>query len=1031
MRVGFSNPPPPGSPTFLRWLPILFFFSGASSLIFETIFTRLLTYTFGNTAYAVSTVLAAFLGGLALGAFAIGRWVDRRGASLLTYGTLELLVGLYCLFTTSIFSLSTKAYVGLYHLMHLGMWSLTVVRFGLAAAVILIPTMLMGGTLPVLARCVAATGEGFQPLVDRLYAWNTLGAAAGTLASTYLLMPWLGVQGTIRLACAVNLAIFLSAAAGRWKGGRAEPGIAATPVATRDGEPHRRVLLAAAFLTGVVALVYEVVWTHILGFLVGNTVYAFGVMLFTFLCGLGWGAHLVARHLARPALWCRALAATQLFLGLAVFITLPLWNHLPDLFAQGLQRAWVWDVVGMAALLVARMAYSGWSIFPQVRRGRVPGARLLEFVVELALLAGLVYMPAATLWRHEAAGFVAAELLRFIASFYLLILPCLLLGISFPLLLNLATQAGGVGASVGGIYAANTAGTVLGSVLTGFLVLPALGSHSTLRAAATLDLLLGLGFALLLVPLSRARRCVLGLGVAALVLLVCGGAAQWDARGLMRGTYVYFDKGWSVDRVLYFDEDVQGGLTSVVTMGQRRVLLSNGKFQGDNDGEVGAQARFALTPILFTPRFERALVIGLGTGNTLRVLSLFPFRTIEVVEIAPHIVDAARRWFGDVNAGVFDRDPRVKLTLGDGRNVLLLTRQRYDLITIEVTSIWISGEADLYNREFYELCRSHLAEHGVLQQWVQIHHMRPQDLGVILNTAAQVFAHVAFFQGPEQGLLIASPDPLECDARQVAALENIPGVRAELVGLGIPSLWSLLGEMMLFDSSFRRAADALAGAGGLPADFVSTDDRPYLEYQTPKGNTAPYDTTKVNVQLLERFRPPPLPPELAVRSLASDDDRNLLLGYVLEGRGDPLAALTVVRRVGGSAAARAAADIAHLTSWPVIYKLAFSFYQHERLPEAEKYFLEAIRIDPNQPEEYLFLGMTRFKMGRTGEAIAAVQHAIAIRPGGYGYHFALGVFLKTQGDLNGALREFQAELVNNPGEAAAAEQAKEIEMKSK
>ncbi len=115
---------------------------------------------------------------------------------------------------------------------------------------------------------------------------------------------------------------------------------------------------------------------------------------------------------------------------------------------------------------------------------------------------------------------------------------------------------------------------------------------------------------------------------------------------------------------------------------------------------------------------------------------------------------------------------------------------------------------------------SHLTDRGVLQQWVQIHHMRPQDLRVILNTAAQVFPHVAFFQGPAQGLLIASPDPLECDARQVAASRTLRASASELGGLGIPSLWSLLGEMMLFDSSFRRATGALPGAGHLPADFV-------------------------------------------------------------------------------------------------------------------------------------------------------------------------------------------------------------------
>src|SRR5208337_1666667 len=360
--------------------------------IFETIFTRLLTYTFGNTAYAVSTVLAAFLGGLALGAHFIGRWVDRRGASLLTYGTLELLAGAYCLFIPALFGLLTKAYVGLYYSLHLGMWALTGVRFGLAALVILLPTFLMGGTLPVLARCVANVVEEFQPLVDRLYAWNTLGAAVGVLASTYLLMPSLGVRGTIHVACAVNLAIFLGTAAWSRQGSLTAANALPAPTPIKDGDPRRRVLLVAAFLTGLAALGYEVAWTHILGFLVGNTVYAFGVMLFTFLCGLGLGAHWVASHLTRPVFWPRALAASQFLLGLAVFATLPLWNRLPDLFAHGLGRAGLWDLAAIAVLLVARMAYLGWRIARQGRRAGIPWARLLEFAAEFALVAGLVFM---------------------------------------------------------------------------------------------------------------------------------------------------------------------------------------------------------------------------------------------------------------------------------------------------------------------------------------------------------------------------------------------------------------------------------------------------------------------------------------------------------------------------------------------------------------------------------------------------------------------------------------------------------------
>jgi spermidine synthase len=920
MNLPTQNQIPPRP--ILRLLPVLFFFSGVSSLVFETTFARLLTYTFGNTAHSVSTVLAAFLGGLALGAFIFGRWVDRRGASLLTYGILELLVATYCLFTPQLFSLITTAYLNLCHLLRLGPWSLTVVRFGLAGMVILIPTILMGGTLPVLARCVAASLEDFQPAVDRLYAWNTFGAATGTLASTYLLLPSYGVKGTVEIACVIDFAIFLAAAA--WSREKSLFATAPSDAPVYAGSSggfawfrgRRGWLLAGAFFTGVVALAYEVVWTHALGFLIGNTVYAFGVMLFTFLCGLGLGAQIVARRLTRPGVWPRALAASQLFLGITIFATLPLWNHIPDVFARGLRQALVFDLVCVTFLVTLRMAVVAWKLYRRPSGSTFSWWRVAELGVGAGLMLLLASVKIDRLWQYEATPFVTAELLRFFCAFLLLILPCLLLGLSFPLLLNLATQEGGVGTSVGGIYAANTLGTVLGSVVTGFLVLPALGSLAVLRAAATVNLVLGLAFALLLVPLTRGRKWTLTLVVASLGLLFWKGSVHWDARNMTRGTYVYFNKGWPLDRVLYFQEDVQGGLTSVIQRGDTRTLLSNGKFQGNNTGEVSEQTRSAMTPLLFTPRFNRALVIGLGTGNTLRVVARFPFQKIDAVEIAPHIVDAARLWFKDVNSDVFDRDPRVKLSIADGRNFLLLSQNRYDMITIEISSIWISGEADLYNREFYELCRSRLTRRGVLQQWVQIHHMRTVDLLVILNTAAQVFPHVAFFLGPEQGLLIASAAPFECDVAQIDELDRDPGVRHELAVAEIPSLWSLLGEIMLFEDSFRQAVAYIPRLSDLPAGFSSTDNRPYLEYQTPKGNTLQMDTGLINRRFLQHFRPQPLPAGLLLRGISNEDGRNLLLGYVLIGRDDPEGALQAFRRVRGPAAERAAEAIAYIESHP-------------------------------------------------------------------------------------------------------------------
>jgi spermidine synthase len=280
--------------------------------------------------------------------------------------------------------------------------------------------------------------------------------------------------------------------------------------------------------------------------------------------------------------------------------------------------------------------------------------------------------------------------------------------------------------------------------------------------------------------------------------------------------------------------------------------------------------------------------------------------------LSPQVAEASRQWFEDVNDRVFDRDPRVTLSIADGRNFLLLSPHRYDMITIEVTSLWISGEADLYNKEFYELCRSHLAEHGVLQQWVALHHLRTQDLLVVLNTAAQVFPHVAFFQASGHGLLIASSSPLEIDYRQVEGFDKDPRLGQELTALGIPSAWSLLGEMALFGSSFHRGISSLPSMTGLPADFSSTDFRPYLEYRVPKGITLLYDTTERNIDFLQNFGSPGLPPDLGIRNLPSENERRLILGYVAQRRGDSKEATAQFGRVEGSAQARAQTELARL-----------------------------------------------------------------------------------------------------------------------
>ncbi len=239
-------------------------------------------------------------------------------------------------------------------------------------------------------------------------------------------------------------------------------------------------------------------------------------------------------------------------------------------------------------------------------------------------------------------------------------------------------------------------------------------------------------------------------------------------------------------------------------------------------------------------------------------------------------------------------------------------RQPYDAITIEVSSIWIDGEADLYNREFYELCRRHLGQQGVLQQWVQLHHMRTKDLLVILNTATRVFPHVALFVGPTQGVIVASNQPLEADFTQLQGWDTDPRVRDALDRIRIPATESLLGDLMLYGDSMKKALSHLSETYQLRQDTESSDLRPYLEYETPKGNMYPASTLLNNQSFLKEFRTTALPSELLIRNVPSQDESNLLQAYVLAERHQTQAALDLFATVNGPTRVQAQEEISRL-----------------------------------------------------------------------------------------------------------------------
>jgi spermidine synthase len=530
---------------------------------------------------------------------------------------------------------------------------------------------------------------------------------------------------------------------------------------------------AVAFASGALVFACEVVFVHLLVLIVGTSAYAFGVILSIFLVCLFLGATLAP--LAHRLLGSMALALGLALAALALAGTLGIWQSLPDHF-------------------------------------RGVGDRVTTFE--------------------------GREIVRGTAAFIALFLPTTLMGLSFPLLLQSVAKRRDVGRVVGRLTAINTVGSVVGSLATGYWILPALGSQRSIVAVASTFALAAVLVAVTASDASRgspskktrALRYV-SAALAALAILVGVLRPPWDLAKLTGGYNVYFDWGRGEETIVSVAEDTQGGVTTVTEKDGVHTLLTNGKFQGNDGAEMHAQRFFAHYPLMFTKRFDRALVIGLGTGTTLGTVASYPFEHVEVAEISPAIVTASKTYFHDQGGAALD-DPRVTLFMEDGRNHLLTSSATYDLIGIELTSVWFAGAASLYSHEFYQLVKKRLAPDGVLQQWVQLHHIYPRDLATVVHTLRLEFAHVALFYGGGQGILVASNAPLVASKAHLDALEASLGDKRPSRGLS-----TLTVDVLATESGLDAFVADAARESGIPVEsMVSTDDNLYLEYATPRGN---------------------------------------------------------------------------------------------------------------------------------------------------------------------------------------------------
>ncbi len=800
--------PTPSLPRRLVFLGF-FFVSGACGLVYEVVWIRMLGLTIGNTVYSLSTVLTAFMGGLALGSAIGGRLADRSRNPLLLYGVLEGGIAVACLAVPPLIAASEPFFAWLYRNHWTNFTTFSLARFVVCGLVLLVPTTLMGATLPVLSKYFVRRRETLGASLGLLYALNTLGAAAGAFCTGFWLIPVLGQTQSILLAAGGNLAVCvasvvlamrrepLPAPAVRGEGhgapvspdGAADataPESAADPSAgAADAEPLstpvRRVALALG-LSGVASMIYQVAWTRVLALNIGSSTYAFTMIVTAFILGLGLGSLLLAAWADRVRRLGGVFAATQVLIAGSALALVPVFGRLP-----------------------------GW-------------------------LRGLF-----SAHREEfAESFARLHQYEFGVIFGLLLVPTLLMGATFPLAAKLVTRdLNAVGRSIGRIYAFNTVGAILGSFLGGFVFLPWVGLQGAIEVGAAVNLaaaatvLRGAG-----IPVFAAAGLVVGaLPVFGLHLL-----PTWDAKALDSGVYLYVIRDVGDDggegeqekptgrgfyRPVFFKEGVSANV-SVYRRDRRSIALRiNGKTDASTTGDLPSQLLIGHLPMAVAPRIDRVLVIGLGSGLTLGAVGRHPAKEIEYVELCPEVDEAARRFFGEVTNGIFD-DPRVRPILNDGRNHVALTDRTYDVISSQPTNLWIAGVGSLFTREYFVQCRDRLAPEGVLCQWVQAYKLSPEDFKSVVATFLEVFPGATLWEPKPGGdyALIGFKGPLRIDPARVAERFAHAGVAEDLQRACVMRWEDLLGYLIMGPEELRRMAV------GAP---LNTDDRAYLEFSTPRS----------------------------------------------------------------------------------------------------------------------------------------------------------------------------------------------------
>jgi spermidine synthase len=799
--------------------------SGAAALVYQVAWTRIFSLQLGHTTAASSTVLAAFMGGMAVGAW-IGSNVrtDSGRRLLLLYAAIELFIAaiavvlpgaLHALVPALTWAYADGATPTLFAFLRV---AISLVLVGLPAAA-------MGATFPIAVAWLVRVTERADATSEStpaatagvLYAANTAGAAIGAIGAGFWLIPAIGLRATTAMGIALNTAAAIGAL---WLArhqtvdqARQHKPRRTARTTRRAAVPRPALACAAAALSGFLSLVYEVTWTRLLALVLGPTTYAFATMAASFIAGIAFGSFIgtrLSRRVSDPTLW----------LG------------------------------GMLVVTAVSAPAAAWFA-----ASRVP------MFVASHVSAG--------------AGFESI-ILREAVAVSLLVLPTsIALGAGFVLAVATATAAAAeVGRDTARVYIANTIGAVAGALSAGFVLIPHLGLQSSFVEISRVGAIGGIGVAALALFQHTRKRALIGtFALAAAVTAAFGTLPDWDRQLLASGAYKYsrnldaqaLDAILRAGRFEYYREGA-AGTVSVRRMGGSRALAIDGKVDASNAGDMLTQRLLGLLPVLLHDSPADALVIGLGSGVTAdAVLASGEIQRVDVVEISPEVVEASA-YFERENRGVLKK-PGVRLLIGDGRSHLQLSTRQYDVIISEPSNPWMAGVAALFTREFFEAVQTRLRPGGVFCQWAHTYEIAEQDLQSIVRTFASVFPDGTLWLVGDGDLLLIGTAADDIESRIAGIPErsrkgSVPALLADVEVAPDAAPFVLL-------SLFAGGPAELASYGN--GAILQTDDGMSLEFTAVR---ALYEPPADNAVRLRALRARAVPPGVVATAMQRADARD-------------------------------------------------------------------------------------------------------------------------------------------------------------